>query len=497
MNKKMIRSYPLVERTKRLEAHRATGILHLTHEDETVEIYFYDGFIDAVSSSLQDERLGHYLLRHEIIEQAELERLLAGAQENQIPLGEEAVRAGIVEPSLLSQLLSAEAVALFQRAIEKRFTIGAFEPSARGFRFPLRMTCDQIVLQLARSRSELLTVDPGRRLFLKSDSLLRSLSWNPVEISVLSHLNQPVRLDELVSATGLQEEEVKKSLKVFDEIGIIQTSNGQPPKPGALIRRQRLPLELLIPEVRNAIYSEKLEVFHNENSFVSEQFKSLKVRIHEVKASAGVQIVNISSPHVQDGKSLVAANLGWCLSQDPGRRVLLLDCDLRHPSVQHNLGISLGPGLFDYLLTDGLGPQCFIRRVGNLYVMTAGRIAENPIELLSLSRMKDLMSFLKEEFDLVIVDSPPLLPISDTRVISSLVDATMMVVRRGKTPFDNIEKALRVIDQSKFLGVVFNDVKPAMFNTYYSYDYYYYGSKSGYPEASNVSLAQTHKSTKK
>ncbi|PYS33673.1 MAG: hypothetical protein DMG14_31280, partial [Acidobacteria bacterium] len=159
---------------------------------------------------------------------------------------------------------------------------------------------------------------------------------------------------------------------------------------------------------------------------------------------------------------------------------IIVDCDLRNPSLHRYLGVTEGPGLLQYLSNGRLAPHCYVRRLENLFFLTSGGIAENPIELLSLRRMKDLIEYLKNDFDTIILDAPPLSPIADARIVTALSDGCIMVIRRGKTSYRSIEGAFRVIDQAKLLGIVFNDVKPMLFHTYYKRGYYDYGRDSQY-----------------
>jgi len=145
----------------------------------------------------------------------------------------------------------------------------------------------------------------------------------------------------------------------------------------------------------------------------------------------------------------------------------------------------LEPGMKDYLTDNRLKPYCYIRRLGPLYLMSAGGFTHNPVELLSDQRMQELMDYLRQEFDTIVLDSPPLQPIADTSVVFRFVDGILMVIRRAKTPYRAVENAFETLDRSKLLGVVFNDVKPQMLHTYYDYKYYQYGKASHYPYSAN------------
>ena len=113
--------------------------------------------------------------------------------------------------------------------------------------------------------------------------------------------------------------------------------------------------------------------------------------------------------------------------------------------------------------------------------MTAGGVSDNPIELLSGAKMRELIAYLKTEFDTVILDCPPFGPISDAQILTGLADGLLMVVRSGKTTYGAIEKAFSILDRSKLLGIIFNDVKSLMFNTQYPYQYYNYRNRNSYP----------------
>jgi capsular exopolysaccharide synthesis family protein len=161
---------------------------------------------------------------------------------------------------------------------------------------------------------------------------------------------------------------------------------------------------------------------------------------------------------------------------DVGRRVIVVDCDLRSPSLQSYLGVTSEPGLLQYLAEGNLSPYCYVRRIENLYFMTAGGVAPNPIEVLSMNRMKQLIDHLRKDFDTIILDAPPYCPIADARIVTGLSDALIMVLRRGKTTYSSTDIALKSVDRGKLLGIVFNDVQPMLFHTYHNFGYAY-GSK--------------------
>src|SRR6185436_3440309 len=176
-------------------------------------------------------------------------------------------------------------------------------------------------------------------------------------------------IPSLMASTGLDEVGVRRILGVFDRLGILdwveEGKTAEVPASGqtALVKMNGFPFERLVPKVSNAVFGEKVEVLNNPSSFISEQFKTLKVRIREDFENPP-KVLTISSPDQQDGKSLVSANLALTLAMEPGRRTVIVDCDLRNPTLDRYLGVSTSPGLLQHLSNGQLSPYCYMRRVG-------------------------------------------------------------------------------------------------------------------------------------
>jgi capsular exopolysaccharide synthesis family protein len=314
---------------------------------------------------------------------------------------------------------------------------------------------------------------------LRPGSRLTGFPWRPEEIAVLALLEKPLTLPQLAGKTGLAEGTVASVIGSLQRLNLVQT--GDKAESGGGLERETLPLDTLVPEERGCNFSKRLVILKEEFSFASEQFRSLKILLRELASKAGLQVLCVSSAEQQDGKSLVSTNLALCYARDRHRKVALIDCDLRKPNLHNYFGIRPEPGLEAYLSEGSLPPYCYLRRVENLFFMTAGKANRNPVEMLSHFRMQQLLDYLRREFDTVILDCPPFHPIPDTRLILRSADGLLTVIRRGKTSYRNVLSMFRSIDQEKLLGVVFNDVKPMAFNTnydhrYYSYGHNYYGS---------------------
>ncbi|MCI0418811.1 MAG: CpsD/CapB family tyrosine-protein kinase [Acidobacteria bacterium] len=209
-------------------------------------------------------------------------------------------------------------------------------------------------------------------------------------------------------------------------------------------------------------------------SFPSEQYRTLKTKLYQMKNGGALRTVLITSAAAADGKTLTAVNLALTISQEIEQKVLLVDCDLRRPSVHKALGFPKTDGLADFLSQEMPSSKVMLTtRIPNFWVIPAGSVPENPAELLNTQKMKDFLASVSEQFDWVIIDSPPIVPLADAELLSSLVDGTLLVVRASQTPAESVTKAVQTLKNGKVLGVVFNGTKVSKKSNYY---YYSYGS---------------------
>ena len=193
-------------------------------------------------------------------------------------------------------------------------------------------------------------------------------------------------------------------------------------------------------------------------SLAAEQYRQLRTRLAHAEGAQNLRTVLITSPQKGEGKSITAANLALTMAQELQRRVVIVEADLRKPSLRHLFGLPPGPGLSEYL--SGAAELKDVMRFlpdHNLTVLDAGMSPANPAELLGSTAMRRLLDHLRTRFDRVILDTPPVLPLADVAVLAPLVDGALMVVRAGVTPKPAIENALRAFDSSRLLGVVLNE----------------------------------------
>ncbi len=219
-------------------------------------------------------------------------------------------------------------------------------------------------------------------------------------------------------------------------------------------------------------------------SFDAEQYRALRYTIEQLHKNSNLTVVGVSSPSAGDGKTTTAINLAGALAQAPNARILLVDMDLRRPSVGRQLTLSeAGPGLVGAIIDPKLTLEDVVRRRPpfNLSVLHAGRPPTAPYELLKSPRVAELIEEARRGYDYVILDMPPLVGVPDSRVIAHHVDGILLIVAAHWTPKKLVEEALSLLEPAKTIGLVFNrDDRP-----FGGYSGYGYGYGHGAPTTSN------------
>lgn len=233
----------------------------------------------------------------------------------------------------------------------------------------------------------------------------------------------------------------------------------------------------------------------NPREAPAEEFRSLRTRLNHMQTIQPLHTLLITSASPAEGKSFTAMNLAVTQSQLADKRILLADFDFRRPSVDKCFQIESSPGLTDYLIGKASLADIFRRLEGtNLYLLAAGEPVQNPLELLNLKECKALINGLRNHFDWVILDSPPLLFAADGNLLATMCDGTVLVVRIGTTTFDSVSRALQSLCENNVLGVVVNGARRGeLYSKYTYYHNYYYtpdeieaGEDTGEPEQITV-----------
>lgn len=211
-------------------------------------------------------------------------------------------------------------------------------------------------------------------------------------------------------------------------------------------------------------------------SSASEEYRKLKSELVKSTRIGGkfLNMVMVASAVASEGKSLTALNLALCLAQDLDHTVLLVDADFRRPSIHRYLGIESSKGLSD-CLSDDIDPSDVLINtgIGKLVLFPAGKEVPNPVELFSSQKAKDLFNELKHRYSdrYVIIDTPPLLPFAESRQLSHLVDAIVLVVREKQASQLEIVEAIEALKGTNLLGIVYNNANVNSYDKRYSQYY--------------------------
>ena len=228
----------------------------------------------------------------------------------------------------------------------------------------------------------------------------------------------------------------------------------------------------LSPERRQHFRRHRLSVLSDPNSVASQQYGILALKVTHWAEQSGKRMLAVTSAAGDEGKSITASNLSLALASCMEGRVLLVDCDLRLSQLSKRLGLEAEEGFSD-LVVDGSNLFTrYISRVGNLDVLSGGKIPADPAALLASQKTRELFARLRETYNLIVLDTPPIVPIVDTHILAGLADGVVLVVRARQTKSELFRRAVESLGGSNVIGVVLNDVEYA--DTPYAYAYSYH-----------------------
>jgi protein-tyrosine kinase len=214
-----------------------------------------------------------------------------------------------------------------------------------------------------------------------------------------------------------------------------------------------------------------------------EQYRHLAAGLHRAQEVSGVRIIMIASAVASEGKSLTAANLALTFSESYKRSVLLIDGDLRRPAIHRMFGMKVDSGLSETLVSVEERPLVVGHASEYLTILPAGRSTGDPMAGLTSVRMKTLLAEARGHFDWVFIDTPPVGLLTDANLLAAMVDAVVLVVKAGATPYPLVQRAVEALGRERILGAVLNQVLAQHGSAYDYYNYrYHYASR---PEASN------------
>jgi capsular exopolysaccharide synthesis family protein len=231
--------------------------------------------------------------------------------------------------------------------------------------------------------------------------------------------------------------------------------------------------------VRWTVDAERVEprlvaITHPHSSYC-EEYRSLRTHVLHKSQRQKLQAIVVASVNPSEGKSVTALNLSWLLAQTDGVKALIIDSDLRMPSLADYLGIETDKGLSHVLAgTATLADSIVKLEPAGLHILAGGDARSDVAELISGPKFKEILREAREMFDYIIIDAPPLGIFTDATVLINQADGAMLVVRANRTRFGVLDRILEPLPKDRMLGVVLNQSDDVMDESHYNYGYYNY-----------------------
>lgn len=215
-----------------------------------------------------------------------------------------------------------------------------------------------------------------------------------------------------------------------------------------------------VPDSTNEINKRRISILQPE-SYAAEQFRTLRGRIDSLATQRTIKTIAITSANPDEGKSTASINLAAVTSMSVGRRVLLMDCDLRRPKIHRSLGIEPSSGLAEVLMGRSSLDEAIVRVEGlSLDVLPVRTPPANPSELLASVEMRRLVQEIASRYDQAILDTPACLGLPDAKTVTELCDGIILVVRADVTPREDVQTVLEILDRGRMLGLLLNGIEP-------------------------------------
>lgn len=286
---------------------------------------------------------------------------------------------------------------------------------------------------------------------------------------------------------GRLEEALEKAVRMREQAGDAAPGAIAPKDSG--LHPSRPQFDVRTPIVTAEHINQRIAIVASPNSVAAEQYRKLRSRVLGAARERSGNAVLVASSGIGEGKTTTAVNLAIAIAQELDYTVLLVDADLRKPSVHSTLGIRNERGLADYLQGDAALEDVLVHTgLGKLVVLPAGKPPENPAELLASNRMRELIQELKARYTdrFVVFDSAPLLVAADTVPLSRHMDGVIMVVQAERTSPVEAQKAIALLGAVPVLGAVLNNMPEHLLHSihpYYTYSYETLSDSSQPPSA--------------
>jgi protein-tyrosine kinase len=274
-------------------------------------------------------------------------------------------------------------------------------------------------------------------------------------------------------ATGVEVEPEKQAVEQTAATALAPAPPPFTPEPALAASRSGLARSFEVQHPVHNLVAFLSPPILDANIVAMEQCRLLRTRLRDTMQARKAKSLLITSATPDEGKTLMAVNMAYALSQLEGMKVLLVDADLRKPSVGEFLKMPITSGLHRFLQQQVSFDDVCLKLTPSLSVVPSAKMNGDSAEALHSKRMQEFLHTAGQEFNVVLVDGPPLFPIVDAQVLAPLVDAAVLVVRAHQTPFDLARQATDVL-KSKFIGAILNGVEHMPHHAYYGS---YYGTK--------------------
>ena len=220
---------------------------------------------------------------------------------------------------------------------------------------------------------------------------------------------------------------------------------------------------LIVKKMGDSKVDPRVVTYFDPKALITEQFKILRTNVLSLNRGGASKVIMITSSVHSEGKTITSLNLAMAIAQSTQKpKVLLIDADLRRGRLAKYLGVNQRTGLSSVLSGKaGLAEALFKIDIENLTFMASGPVPENPAELLDSARMKQLLSEVKTQFDYILIDTSPVISVTDAGILSSLVDGVIMVIQAGRTQRGVVKRAVELLQQThaKLLGHVLTNIE--------------------------------------
>lgn len=230
-----------------------------------------------------------------------------------------------------------------------------------------------------------------------------------------------------------------------------------------LDKKEEVKYQFIAKKTTESNFDPRIVTFYDSSSPVTEQYRTLRTNIQSLSANKPIKTIAITSSIHGEGKTITAINLAISMAHDLNKKsILLVDADLRRARISKYLGIASQAGLAD-LISDGTNVDDALLNIGidNLTLLPAGKVPHNPAELLGSIKLKNILNFLKSKYDYIIIDTPPIISVTDAGVLGAQTDGVIMVIQANRTQKGIVRHAEALIKQAqaKILGYILTNIQ--------------------------------------